>query len=488
MNSSFNHRLRRVRSSPEEETHTRALRFLSLTVFLLMADPLMNIYIGPAPLYAIDLLAFITWVSANRIPSTRRYPLRGFVVFILVAMLLSELMGGIRFGTLLQPVYLIARTLLAISLFFSTPKIIQIQSDLDAVIKAGLVGAIITAALMVASSLPQTQGIIARRVFSNSFLMPSAEDVAAAYGYAGMAMRGQSLVGVSILSAAFLNTLWPLLFLLRANEKLGARWKAAITMAIFLVPLGVVMSYSRGAIAELVMIVLIVVLLNSNKIRQPVVIGVAVSILIFNWVGWGSQYFKFEWLQNKVEYQFAHVEQSADLTHRIYSYFDPFTLLREDPTYIFLGDGLARHKIAGASSAASQFVSHAVFSEATYGYGMLAAFAYIFLLIGTFRITWGYAWRSKNDFLKLFSRALLAGLFGLAGWIIQGPAAVSEPRGAMLLFFVCGLVAAQSNFAAVPEPLDPEANPIPSRLPSPRTCPERSRRVGRGVGGEGNDT
>ena len=111
----------------------------------------------------------------------------------------------------------------------------------------------------------------------------------------------------------------------------------------------------------------------------------------------------------------------------------------------------------------SGFASHAVFASATFGYGMLAAVAYVFLLIGTFRITWGYAWRSKNDFLKLFSRALLAGLFGLAGWFVQGPAAVSEPRGAMLLFFIFGLAAAQSNFAGSPEPVEPEQVPLPLR-------------------------
>jgi len=463
MANSFNLRKSSPNPSLEEEYHARALRFLSLTIFLLMADPLMNIYIGPAPIYAIDFLAFITWVSANRIPSTRRYPLRGFVILILIAMLASELIAGIQLGTLLQPTYLIIRTLLAISLFFSVPRIIQCKSDLVTLMKAGLLGAIITATLMVASSLPQTQGLIARRVFSYSFLLPSADDVAAAYGSAGMAMRGQSLIGVSILSAAFLNTIWPMLFLLRADEKLGARWKAATLLAIILVPLGIVMSYSRGAIAGLVMIVFIVLLLNSGKVRGPVVIGVGIAILIFSWVGWGSQYFKFEWLQNKTEYQFTYVDQSTDMTYRIDAYFDPFLFTLKNPAFIFLGEGFARYKIAGAPSMSSGFASHAVFASATFGYGMLAAVAYVFLLIGTFRITWGYAWRSKNDFLKLFSRALLAGLFGLAGWFVQGPAAVSEPRGAMLLFFIFGLAAAQSNFAGSPEPVEPEQVPLPLR-------------------------
>lgn len=449
MQSSINLRTDESAVSVEQKNHDRALRLLSLTIFLLMADPLMNIYIGPVPVYAIDFLAFLTWMNANRVPSTRRYPLQGFVFLILIAMLMSELIAGLQLGTLLQPVYLIGRTLLAISLFFSTARIIQSKSDLETLLKAALPGAFITAALMVTSSLPQTQGLVARLVFSHSFLLPSADNIAARYGFGGIALRGQSLVGVSILSAAFQNTIWPLLFLLRAEGRLGARWKTVMLSAIVLVPMGIIMSYSRGAIGGLVVIVTIVLLLNSSKVRQPVVIGVGVTILIFSWVGWGSEYFRFEWLQEKVEDQFANPFQSYDMTQRIYAYSEPFELVRRNPSFLIVGQGFARVKIAGASWEGASV--HAVFAAATYGYGMVAAFAYIFLLLGAFRLTWRYAWRSTDNFARMFSRALLASLFGFSSWFLLGPAAVSEPRGAMLLFFIFGLVTAQSNIAGLPE-------------------------------------
>jgi hypothetical protein len=274
-----------------------------------------------------------------------------------------------------------------------------------------------------------------------------------------MAMRGQSLVGLSILSGAWLNTIWPLLFLLRANEKLGMGWRLAMIAAIAIVPLGVVMSYSRGMITGLALILIIALLLNSNKVRQPIVLGVGISLLIFSSVGWGSEYFKFEWLQNKAGYQFVHVNQSEDITHRIYAYTDPFLLIQKNPMFIFLGEGLARYKIAGASSAVSDLASHTAFATATYGYGMPAAFAYVFLLMGTVRATWGYVWHSKKDFLRLFSRALLAGLAGVTVYFIQEPV-LTEPRGVMLLFFVFGLAAVQLNFADSPELIESEQPPF----------------------------
>jgi hypothetical protein len=452
MNNSFNNAPISTRNPALERkqaNHKRALGFLALTAFLLMADPLMNIYIGPVPIYIIDFLIFLTWISASQVSSSRRYPLRGFVVFIMLAMLASELIAGLQLGTLVQPVYLIARTLLAISLFFSVPKIVQSKDDLFTLMKAALPGALISAMLMVASSLPPTQGIAAR-IFSIHLLMPSAEDVAAAYGFASIAMRGESLIGVSILSAAFLNTIWPMLFLLRADDRLGARWRLLLLFAIVLMPLGVIFSYSRGAIAGLAMIVVSVFLLGSSKIRGPIIIGVAAVVLILSWVGFGSQYFLFDWLQTKAQYQLANPTTSEDVTARTGAYIDPFLNITENPSFILFGEGFARLKIDGATSVAGN--SHAVFGAAAFGYGMLAAFAYVGLLLDAFLITWRHAWGAKDEFLRIFARALLAGLFSFASWFILGPAAVSEPRGAELLFLVFGLVAAQSNFVSLSEP------------------------------------
>jgi hypothetical protein len=460
MSNSLNRRKSIPEPSVEEALHKRALTALALTVFILMAVPLLNVKIGRLPIYPIDFPAFLAWTYAQRIRANRRYPLQGFVVFILIAAVLSELVTGIQIGTLLQPIYLIIRTMAAISLFFSTPKIVQSKSDLETVIKAGLAGAVITATLMIASSLPRTQGMVAHYIFSRSFLLPASKSVAAIYGLA-MATRGQSLVGVSILSAAFLNTIWPLLFLLRTDQALISKWRIALNFATILMPIGVIVSYSRGAIAGLFLIVMAVVLLNSNKVRQPVVIGVGLAILLFSSVGWDSQNFRFDWLVDKTQYQLANPYKSESTTARLYSYTDPFQHVVEHPSFILLGQGFAYQKVSGIDYwSAVETDAHSVFGAAYYGYGMLAAIAYVLLLLGVFGITWKYAWRSKNDFSSAFARALLASLFGFSSWFILGHAAVSQPRGAMLLFFIFGLVAAQVNFAALPERVSPETKPI----------------------------
>ena len=49
-------------------------------------------------------------------------------------------------------------------------------------------------------------------------------------------------------------------------------------------------------------------------------------------------------------------------------------------------------------------------------------------------------------FSSQLSRLLIIVLIGFVSWFSFGHAAVSQPRGAMLMFFVFGLVVSQLNF------------------------------------------
>jgi len=52
----------------------------------------------------------------------------------------------------------------------------------------------------------------------------------------------------------------------------------------------------------------------------------------------------------------------------------------------------------------------------------------------------------QNSFSGLYAQALLAALSGFLSWFMLGHAAISQPRGAMLLFLVFGMVASLPNF------------------------------------------
>lgn len=451
------------RQIAESRRSYRSLRLLGVSFFVLMAAPLSNFRVGPAPIYIIDLLLLLTWASVLGAKKDKsRLPLAGLVYLILVAMFTSEIVSGIRLGTLLQPVYIVFRTSLAISLFFLVPRIVCDYESFNYMIKRGLLGAVITALLMILSSFPQSQTFVAENVFAHTFLVPSSSNLLLYYSSINEAARGRSLIGVSILSGAFLNTFWPLIFLLRVGRRPSPLSRVLIVVAMISVPIAVAMSYSRGAIFGMAMILAVVVVLNSRKVRQPMVIGVVVSALFFTYIGWESQYLKFEWLQAKTQDQLENPYGSVGTSERLFAYTEPFLHLVENPQFLFFGQGFAREKVDNNPGllAGQDAATHAVFAAAYYGYGMLAAAIYMFLLFSAMRLAWRGSWEAGNLRSTVYSKALLASLLGLSSWFMLGHAAVSEPRGAMLLFVSFGLVVAHQRVSDRSK-LAAASNPFP---------------------------
>ena len=105
--------------------HTYALKLLCIAVLLLFTAPKIRVEVGPIPIYLIDLFIFLTFYHARKLPNvSNRIPNKGQVSFILFMILMNEFLNGLRIGTLIQPIYLMLRMSLAVSLFFTLPKII----------------------------------------------------------------------------------------------------------------------------------------------------------------------------------------------------------------------------------------------------------------------------------------------------------------------------------------------------------------------------
>ncbi len=435
-----------------------SLKLLCASIFVLTAMPRMGVKIGPLPIYAIDVLLALTFYYATQLRPVYQgaIPFEGFIKIILLFAVLSELNGAIKYDTLIEPTYLLIRTLLAVSLFFSVSKIIRSEADLSAVIKAALLGLIITSLLMIMTSLPFTRGIAMSYVFSNSFLEPAAEMTVRMYGDTVDAMRGRSLVGVSIMSGAFINIIWPLAGLLYFWPGISALWKKIAIFGCILAPFGVVMSYSRGAILGLFCVVAAVLFFSSGKARRGIIIAVLSSLTIFSFVGWGSEYFFFERVENRTQAMIENPYEREEESERIMAYIEPFEHLAANPEYFILGNGLAGSKIVErggglgvvSSWGARNVADHAVFAKAYYTYGMVASITYIFLVIsGLMYLQKRIHKRRKTGRVSdQYAPVFFASVAGLLPWFIFGHAAVSQPRGAMMLFFVFGLLAALKNF------------------------------------------
>ncbi|MCG8440318.1 MAG: hypothetical protein MI723_00775, partial [Caulobacterales bacterium] len=192
------------------------LFWLCATVFMLLAAPRMGLKFGPMPLYAIDALIAITFLRATAARPTRfgRLPFAVTALLIVTLATMSEVVTILQTGEAFEPIYVIVRTLLAMSLFYSASQIIQTNKDVEALLKTAVLGMLVTATLMIATSLPITRGWVVSLVFSNPILEPAFDQVQSRTEEVEGGMRGRSLVGVSILSGAFINIAWPLASLL----------------------------------------------------------------------------------------------------------------------------------------------------------------------------------------------------------------------------------------------------------------------------------
>ncbi|PQB04242.1 O-antigen ligase family protein [Aureitalea marina] len=224
--------------------------------------------------------------------------------------------------------------------------------------------------------------------------------------------------------------------------------KILVSVALFLAPIAVVMTYSRGAILALILVVVGVLIFQKARVRYNFAVPLIGAILLFQLLGWNSEYFFFERIENRVTASIENPYEDVRETERILAYIEPFEHLAQNPINLFIGQGFARSKILNGdlrSVYSENAADHAVFAKAYYAYGMITAIMLIILFIKmalyTYRMIYGFT--NQKYYSNQFSRILIAILMGFSSWFVFGHAAVSTPRGSMLMFFVFGLVITQ---------------------------------------------
>ena len=428
----------------------KALKWLGWLLFVLFAMPRLSIKIGPVPFYIIDVFIFVVFIYSGRVKD-RHVAADGFskmVTAILFFATISEIWGAIRMGIFLMPIYQLIRTLLAISLFFSVRRLLSTQEDVQYVIRYAVSGAFISAVILIISSLPFTRFIVDHTVFAVPFLEPASTYVVLKYaGDIDRGVRGRSLIGVSILTGAFLNTIYPWIFQLKINKHPMNKLQNWVNKwGVYLLPLAVVMTYSRGAILGLMSIALGMILFSNTRAKKGIVGALTVGILFFSLVGWHSDWFFFSRVTTSTEEFINNPLAKQRNTQRIFAYSQPFEYLVKNPSFLVLGVGVARRHVPESHllSSKTELAIHAVFAMAFYSYGFIAAILYMFLLIKSILYSYRLA-RNKFNPIRTISQTLFAALLGFSSWFMLGHAPVDAPRGAMLLFLVFGLVSVQKK-------------------------------------------
>ncbi len=422
---------------------------LAAFVFMLTAVPKLNIRVGPVPLYLIDIMIVLIVYYASRRPGfgSNGRPFQWIIMALFLFTMIGEFVGFIYTGSIFEHVYQAARITFAFLVFYATAQLIRTPEDLELVIKAAALGVIVTASLMILTSLPQTRNFVVRFVLENTFLDPAGRQVAASYLDSGdTGVRGRTLVGVSILGASFINLSWPLAALLYSWPKPIGRWRTVAMVACFLAPMGVLMSYSRGPILGTILIVLFTVFLGLKRIRKGILRPVGFGILLVMMVGVNSEVFFFDRLTNRSTAIFENPLEDERESERLLSYVEPFEHLFGNPAFLFAGQGVAILKSNTVVPEVAGKANHALFAISYYAHGMGAALLHMFLLASAFFYALRHVKGRRSGIGQYFSQALLASVVGMAPWAIFGHAMVTQPRGAMMFYFIFGLLAALRHF------------------------------------------
>lgn len=429
--------------------HSQGAIAIAIFAFVLTAVPKINVRVGPVPMYFMDLLLIVVIYYAVRRPGFAGQA-RPFGTVVLVLFLLAiagEMVGFIYTGSVFDHTYIIIRTVLAFLVFYATGQLIRSVEDLELVLKALALGLLVTSSLMILTSIPQTREPVAALILNNNFLDPAGTRISRFYIDTGdSGIRGRTLVGVSIMGASFINMIWPLVAILYVWRQPIGKWRNIAMIACFLAPMGVLMSYSRGPIIGSILIILATLLLGLHLIRKgvlrPLIAGVVVVLL----VGVDSNAFFFDRLVNRTNAVLNNPFEDDRESERILAYVEPFEHVVERPEFLLLGQGNAIHRSRNVVPEMAGKASHALFAVAYYSHGMIAAFLYMGLLISMFYYTMRHMrFRQSGEGLYL-SQALFASTLGLLPWALFGHAMVSTPRGAMMLFFLLGLMTTLRHF------------------------------------------
>ena len=427
-------------------------KLFCLAVLVLFGAPKINIHLGSIPVYLIDVLLIATLYHAQKsaVP-VKLKQFKGLVHLFVILVIINELLNGILLGSLAQPLYMVFRMTLAVSMVYLVPKFCFDRKHILGILRYACYGGLITAVLLVLSSLPGTRSI-SLLVLSNPYLEPNALSVSRHLMEQGnVGIRGASLVGVSILSGSYLNVIWPLLFLLRRSYEQKVLEKYLLNITIVVMFFGLLFTYSRGVILGAFLIIIMIIIQRDVRYRGVLISMVILAYSLISYIGVDSRFFYFDRIVERTEAVLDNPYDDERETERILAYVQPWPHLLNNPSYLLIGEGWARHKISGVKAIEGNEVrgeraDHALFAAAYYSYGLFGAILLLYFYFNTIQLTvrMQKASRARSSFVYQLSKTLFLVLLGMSTWIAFDHGAISSPRGAMLMFFVFGLVASQS--------------------------------------------
>lgn len=410
-----------------QKTGLLALHLLALFLFV---APRVGVKLGPAPLYAVDLLAATALLAALLTPRQQgQTALPAILLALMVFVVLGETFGGVSAGRVLEPIYAAGRLVLALSLAYAVAVLVRGTKDVAPLLKAATIGILATSALMILSSLPATRAAVAG-LFAHPFLEPAAARTLEEL-HTDDLLRGRSLIGVSIVSATVLNVALPFAGVLAGMSR--GVWRLLALLALMAGPVGVAMSYSRSAYVGLLLVAVGMLAWRVSGRRTVLITlcagGIAVGVA-------GTDTLLFSRLETRVSAMVTAPLADEREWERLLAYAEPFLHAVHHPRFLLIGEGSVAERFGPAHQSGK--ATHAVFAKAFYGFGLLAAVLFAALPF----VLLSRLWRVRRT---PFGGALFVATLPLVPYFLFDHGAISAPASLMLVGLLFGLSPLRSS-------------------------------------------
>lgn len=206
------------------------------------------------------------------------------------------------------------------------------------------------------------------------------------------------------------------------------------------------MGYSRGPILGMLLLIMATLVFGLRHIRRGVLIPLAFGAFGILMVGINSEVFFFDRLVKRSTAAIENPLNNEQESERLLSYIEPFAHVLEKPQFFFAGQGAAIMRSTKVIPEVAGKSNHSLFGIAYYSNGMTAAFIYQFLIVNALFFAFWHVRRRKATLAGLYSQALCASMIVVVPWSLFAHAIVSAPRGAMMFFFVIGLLTTLRHF------------------------------------------
>lgn len=427
------------------------LRLLMTTVFVLFFHPTARIVLSGIPIYLVDILIFLVFVSFvfTRRPSSFQFRDAGSLVLLLSVFWIPSTLFSYLHEILLTEIYLevtfmFFRTLLSIGIAFLIPMSIITEEDVRIFLWAMVFGGFLSAILAVVNSfLPPGDPVLA---FIDNLTPSDLAEYQLRYIDTIGNVRARALAGGPnhlgfLLNIAFAASLG----LVISNRQKKNRILLSAIVAVIM--LGVVVTFTRSAYVGAILIVFWFVLRSGANRGRIVLTGIAATIMIG--VVMGQDWVNFDFILER----FASIpdwEQDYGNSVRVLAYADAPAYLNEHPQWIFVGRGFAMfdlwlrgllsEEIIQSSIANTE--NHSTFIMTMYQRGLIS----MFVLIGIWAIAFSTAYRSqgraKANSIRHLYVTIGAALLGiLPGMLFDHfPASSIRTQTAMFMVFGCAVL------------------------------------------------